>query len=198
MKQLRGFLGLTGYYRRFVKGYAHVAYPLTGLLKKRQFSWSPVAQSAFEELKQRMIHTPVLALPNFSIPFVVETDASGYGVGAVLSQERHPIAFFSKKLSHQLTMSSAYVHELFAITQAVRKWRHYLLGRKFFIHIDHRSLRELIYQVVQTPEQQFYLAKLMGFTYEIVYWSGSTNLVADALSRLDEPVKDAPAECDTL
>lgn len=169
IKQLRGFLGLTGYHRRFVKGYAHIAYPLTELLKNAQFVWTAAAQQAFDELKQRMVSTPVLALPDFTKLFFVETDASGYGIGAVLSQDGHPLAFFSKKLSHRLSLASAYVRELYAVTQAVMKWRHYLLGRKFIIQTGHRSLRELVRQVIQTPEQQFYLAKLMGFTYEIVY-----------------------------
>lgn len=195
LKQLRGFLGLTGYYRRFVRGYAHLAFPLTELLKKHQFKWSSDAQVAFDELKQRMVRTPVLALPDFSKLFYVETDASGYGIGAVLSQENHPLAFFSKKLSQRLMLSSAYVRELYAVTQAVMKWRHYLLGRKFIIQTDHRSLRELVRQVVQTPEQQFYLAKLMGFNYEIVYRAGSSNHVADALSRQDDPSDIPETEC---
>lgn len=140
-----------------------LAFPLTELLKHQQFAWSELAQKAFEELKQRMVQTPVLALPDFSKIFFVETDAFGFGIGAVLSQESHPLAYFSKKLSQRLALASAYVRELYAITQAVMKWRHYLLGRPFIIQTDHRSLRELVRQVIQTPEQQFYLAKLMGF-----------------------------------
>lgn len=175
VKQLRGFLGLTSYYRRFVQNYAMIAYPLTELLKKNHFQWSIEAQKAFEELKKHMVSTPVLVLPNFNAIFVVETDASGYEIGAVLSQERHPIAFFSKKMPRLLVLSSTYVRELYAITQAVMKWQHYLLGRKFVIQTDHRSLKELVRQVIQTPEQQFYLAKLLGFTYKIVYRSGSSN-----------------------
>lgn len=163
LKQLRGFLGLIGYYRRFVQGYANLAFPLTELLKKNKFAWSDVAQSVFDHLKHIMVQTPILALPNFSKLFCVETDASDYEVGAVLSQEGHPLPFFSKKLCHRLSLASAYVRELYAITQAVMKWRHYLLGRKFLIQTDHRSLRELVRQVIQTPEQQFYVAKLMGF-----------------------------------
>lgn len=195
LKQLRGFLGLTGYYRRFVRGHANLAFSLTELLKKHKFEWSQAAQHAFEELKHCMVRTPVLVLPDFSKLFCVETDASGYGVGAVLSQETHPLAFFSKKLSQRLVLASAYVRELYAITQAVMKWQHYLLGRKFLIQTDHRSLWELVLQVIQTPEQQFYLAKLMGFQYEIVYRSGSSNQVADALSRQGEPGDEAIAEC---
>ncbi|KAF7813725.1 F-box/kelch-repeat protein [Senna tora] len=130
-----------------------------------------------------MTQAPVLVLPNFQTIFVVETDASNTGVGAVLSQEGHPVAFFSKKLSKKLSQASAYVRELYAITQAIMKWRHYLLGRRFVVKTDHKSLRELIRQVVQTPEQQFYLSKLMGFDFEIVYRTGKTNLAADALSR---------------
>ncbi|KAF7831007.1 cucumisin-like [Senna tora] len=118
--------------------------------------------------------------------FVVETDASSSGIGAVLSQQGHPIAYFSKKLTTRMSHASTYVRELFAITQAVMKWRHYLLGRKFFIKTDHKSLKELMHQVIQTPDQQFYLSKLLGFEYEIVYRTGKTNMAADALSRKDE------------
>lgn len=183
VKQLRGFLGLTGFYRKFVKHYASIAAPLTALLKKYSFNWSAEAQTAFESLKKAMTETPVLALPNFDEDFTLETDASGLGMGAVLCQNGHPICYFSKKFCRRMLTASTYVRELCAITTAVKKWRTYLLGRKFTIHTDQRSLRKLMTQVVQTPEQQFYLAKLLGYSYEIVYKPGTQNRVADALSR---------------
>ncbi|XP_020997135.1 uncharacterized protein LOC110280433 [Arachis duranensis] len=177
LKQLRGFLGLTGYYRRFVASYAHLATPLTELLKR------------FERLKLVLTQTPVLALPNFSLPFTVETDASSQGIRAVLSQQGHPIAYFSKKLNSRLRVASAYVRELYAITQAVAKWCHYLLGHRFYIKTDHQGLRELMNQVVLTLDQQFYLTKLLGYDFEVVFRSGKTNHAADALSRQDEDVE---------
>lgn len=128
----------------------------------------------------------MLALPDFKLPFTVETDASGVGMGAVLSQQGHPIAFYSKPFSEKLLRSSTYVRELFAITVAVKKWRQYFLGHHFTIITDHRSLKELITQVIQTPEQHLYLVRLMGYDYEIQYRSGSHNPAADALSRLPE------------
>jgi hypothetical protein len=186
IKALRGFLGLTGFYRRFIKGYASIAAPLSQLLKKDQFGWSPEAQLAFEALKLAVSQAPVLVLPDFSVPFTVETDASGVGMGAVLSQHHHPIAFFSKPFCPKLQTASTYVRELFAITAAVKKWRQYLLGHSFVILTDHRSLKELMSQIIQTPEQQMYLARLMGYDYTIQYRSGQTNVVADALSRIPE------------
>jgi hypothetical protein len=183
---LRGFLGLTGFYRKFIQGYASIAAPLNSLLRKDSFVWNPEATIAFNALKLAMTTAPTLALPKFTKPFVLETDASGVAMGAVLMQDSHPIAFFSKPFCPRLQKASTYVRELHAITTAVKKWRQYLLGHKFIIYTDHQSLKELLTQVVQTPEQQIYLAKLMGYDYTIHYKTGKTNVVADALSRLPE------------
>lgn len=120
-----------------------------------------------------MTEAPILAFPNFVLPFFIETNASSHAMGVVLHQQGHPIAFFNKPFCPRLQQASTYVRELHAIVAAVRKWRHYLMGHKFTIYTNHRSLRELMSQVVQTPEQQFYLAKLLGFDYDIQYKAGS-------------------------
>ncbi|WVZ13617.1 hypothetical protein V8G54_011183 [Vigna mungo] len=168
---------------RFIKGYATIASLLTALLKKDAFLWTTEAQAAFDTLKKAMTEAPVLALPNFDLPFVLETDASGLAMGAVLMQEGHPIAFHSKLFCPKLMRSSTYVRELNAITVAVKKWLQYLLGHSFTILTDHHSLKELMKQVIQTPEQQVYLSKLLGFDYSIQYKTGRTNVEVDALSR---------------
>lgn len=106
IKQLRGFLGLTGYYRRFIKGYAKLAAPLTDLLKKEAFKWTPEAETTFVQLQKVMTSAPVLALPNFQLPFILETNASDTGIGVVLHQNGHPIAYFSKKLAPRVQKKS--------------------------------------------------------------------------------------------
>jgi hypothetical protein len=184
IKQLRGFLGLTRYYRRFVKSYATIASPLTDLLKKEAFKWNAAATQAFDKLKVAITTAPILALPQFSIPFTIETDASGTGVGAVLSQLGHPIAFFSKKMVPRMQKQSAHTRELFAITEAIAKFRHYLLGHKFIIRTDQKSLRSLMDQALQTPEQQAWLHKFIGYDFTIEYKPGKDNVAADALSRV--------------
>ena len=126
----------------------------------------------------------ILALPNFAKPFIVRTDASGTTMGVVLMQLNHPIAFFSKAFRPRLLHASTYIRELHAIVTAVRKWRQYLLGRSFTILTYHKSLRELMTQVIQTPKQHYYLSKLLGFDYTIQYKFGSSNVIADALSRV--------------
>ncbi|KAH9666617.1 hypothetical protein KPL70_020713 [Citrus sinensis] len=180
---VRGFLGLTGYYRRFVKGYAQITSPLTDLLKKDGFNWGEAADLAFERLKCALTEVPILALPDFSKVFAVETDASGLAVGAILSQNRHPIAYFSKKLPPRLQSASAYSREMYAITAAVRRWQPYLLGRPFTIFTDHKSLKQLLTQTIQTPEQQTWLTKLLGFEFTIEHKAGVENSGPDSLSR---------------
>ncbi|WVZ09002.1 hypothetical protein V8G54_022348 [Vigna mungo] len=106
-------------------------------------------------------------------------------MGVVLIQDNHPIAYFSKVFCPRLSKSSAYVRELHAITSAVKRWRQYLLGHFFIIQTDQRSLKELLTQIIQTPEQQHYLVKLLGYDYEIQYKPGKLHIVADALSRSD-------------
>ena len=109
----------------------------------------------FYKLKKALTSTPILALPDFTKVFVMETDASTQGIGAVLSQEGHPLAFFSKKLSLRMSQASTYVRELYAITQAVARWRHYLLGKRFIIKTDHKSLKESMSQVVNRCLEQY-------------------------------------------
>ncbi|XP_074351847.1 uncharacterized protein LOC141690994 [Apium graveolens] len=181
IKQLRGFLGLT--YRRFIKGYASITAPLTDLLRKDSFNWSSLAEGAFTSLKQAMLKASVLCLPDFQLEFVIETDASNVGIGAVLMEADYPIAYFSKKLGPRLQVSSTYIKELHAIAEAVHKWRQYLLGHSFIIRTDRKSIRELLQQVIQTPEQQFYVQKLLGYDFKIEYNLSKVNSAVDVLSR---------------
>ncbi|KAJ0927423.1 putative nucleotidyltransferase, Ribonuclease H [Helianthus annuus] len=184
VRDVRSFLGLAGYYRRFIKGYASIASPMTDILKKDSFVWNDQTAAAFAALKQLLSSTPVLRLPDFTKPFTIETDASGTGIGAILSQDNHPIAFFSKKLGPRMQTASAYQREMFAITQAISKWRQYLLGQKFVVVTDQQSLRNLRDQVIQTPDQQKGLGKLLGYDFEVVYRPGKNNNAADAISRI--------------
>ncbi|CAM8965117.1 unnamed protein product [Rhodiola kirilowii] len=184
VKQLRGFLGLTGYYRRFVLGYAQTAASLTSLLRKDAFIWTSEATTTFTHLKELMTSTPMLQLPDFSRPFVVQFDASGTRMGTVLSQGGQPIAFFSKQFCPTLQRSSTYSKELADVVMAVTKWRQYLLGGQFTLEMDHQPLRVILTQTIHTSEQQRWIRNLMGYGFEVIYRPGRDNAHADALSRL--------------
>ena len=119
-----------------------IAAPLIDLLIKDSFKWSKTAKEAFSRLHKVLTQAPILALLHFSKPFVLETDASGIGIGAVLSQDNHLITFFSKKMSPMMQKKSGYVRQMHAIIVAVPKFRHYLLGHCFVIQADHKVLRE--------------------------------------------------------
>ncbi|KAM0066244.1 putative nucleotidyltransferase, Ribonuclease H [Helianthus debilis subsp. tardiflorus] len=184
VKQLRGFLGLAGYYRRFICSYGIIAKPLTDLLRKDSFHWSETAQSSFDQLKFALSNAPVLALPDLHQPFIVETDASSKGIGAVLMQNHHPLAFISKPLSPKQQALSVYDKELLAILFAIKQWHYYLISNHFIIKTDQRSLKYLIDQKITTPLQHSWMIKLMHYDFEIQYKKGVENVAADALSRV--------------
>lgn len=141
---LRGFLGLAGYYRKFIRHFGLIAKPLTDLLRKTPCSFGLLCMNRhFSHSKLLLCSTPVLGIPDFSKTFHIETDASGYGVGAVLLQDGHPLAFISKALAPCNQGLSAYEKEYLAIIMAVEQWRHYLLQAGFVIHTDHHSLVHL-------------------------------------------------------
>ncbi|KAD2804703.1 hypothetical protein E3N88_38080 [Mikania micrantha] len=183
VKAVRGILGLTGYYRSFVRHYGILGRPLTALTKKDGFNWTSEVMSAFQQLKQALMSAPVLRLPDFQSPFMIECDASSSGVGAIFIQQEHPVAYFSKAFSPLTRFKSAYDRELLALVMAVQKWSHYLLGIHFFIRTNHFTLKYLLEQRVSTLEQQRLLLKLMPYDFSIIYRSGKENRGADGLSR---------------
>ena len=126
VRALRGFLGLAGYYRRFIQDYGSVAAPLTALLKKEAFLWSSAATDAFNALKKALSSAPVLQLPDWDKSFIVDCDASGSGFGAVLHQGGGALAFFSRPFAARHHKLAAYERELIGLVQAVRHWRPYL------------------------------------------------------------------------
>jgi hypothetical protein len=134
------------------------------LLKKDAFRWGNEAQDAFDRLKAALLSAPVLVLPDFAKQFVVETDASACGLGAVLMQERHSISFISKALSPKQQALSVYEKELFSILMTVKQWPYYLITGPFIIRTDQRSLKHLLTQKVTTPLQHKWLPSLWVIT----------------------------------
>lgn len=185
--ELRGFLGLACYYRRFIKQYGIICRPLFDCLKKDSFSWGPNQDTAFHQLKQSMTEAPVLALPDFTAPFILEKDASGYGIGAVLMQRGRPIAFLSKTLGPKAAASSIYDKEAMTILEALKKWKHYFASTSLIIRTDQQSLMYIQDQKLVEGIQHKLLIKLLGYNYSVEYKKGKENRATDALSRVLHP-----------
>ncbi|GBG91862.1 hypothetical protein CBR_g53753 [Chara braunii] len=144
--EMRSFLGMTDYYRTFVKNYSIVAAPLTDLIRlDTPWEWTDECEAAFRHLKHALTHYEVLKLPDSDKPFIVTTDASQYGIGAVLAQQEgpklRPVEYMSKKMPYQKLAKSTNEKELYVVFKALTHWRHYLLGRFFILGTDHQTLR---------------------------------------------------------
>jgi hypothetical protein len=182
--QVRSFLGLDGYYRRFIPDFSKIVKPITGLLKNdTKFDWSSKCNEAFKQLKVLLTTAPVLAQPDIGKPFDVYCDASGSGLGCVLMQEGRVIAYASRQLRHHEEHYPTHDLELAAVVHALKIWRHYLLGNTCHLYTDHKSLKYIFTQSELNMRQRRWLELIKDYDLEIHYHLGKANVVADALSR---------------
>ncbi|KAE8724094.1 hypothetical protein F3Y22_tig00010927pilonHSYRG00135 [Hibiscus syriacus] len=189
VSEMRSFLGLVNYYRRFIQGYSVQASPLTDLLKKgKAWEWSEQCQKAFEDLTTAVSQEPILALPDFTILFKVHTDASDFAIGGVLMQEGHPIAFESRKLNDTKRRYTVQEKEMTTIIYCLRIWRHYLLGAHFTIKTNNVATSYFQTQKKLSPKQARWQEFLAEFNYTLEYKLGEANVIANALSRKIELV----------
>ncbi|XP_069975057.1 uncharacterized protein [Penaeus vannamei] len=194
-KQVRSFLGLTGYYRSFVPNFAVLALPLFDLLKKHapnKIRWGDEQEDAFNSLKKMLCKQPILQLPNFQKPFILRTDASQDGVGAVLMQETdgeiYPVAYHSRKLKSAERNYSTVEKELLAVVDGIKKYYFYLYGDKFLLETDHMPLESLRTSKNANARLMRWAMYLQQFNFAIRYIKGSANVGADFLSRLVENI----------
>ncbi|GJT36946.1 putative reverse transcriptase domain-containing protein [Tanacetum coccineum] len=182
--EIRQFLGLADYYRRFIKGFSKIAKSLTELTQKnKKYSWGKDQESAFQLLKQKLYEAPILALPEGDDDFVVYCDASLQGLGAVLMQREKVIAYASRQLKPHEENYTTHDLELGAVVFALKIWRHYLYGTKCTVFTDHKSLQHILDQKELNMRQRRWLELLADYDCEIRYHPGKANVVADALSR---------------
>ena len=182
--EVRSFLGLAGYYRRFVKGFSMIATPMTRLLQKNvKYEWSEKCQGSFEKLKAFLTEAPVLTQPTCGKEYVIYSDASLNGLGCVLMQDSKVVAYASRQLKPHEKNYPTHDLELAAIVFALKIWRHYLYGEKCFIYTDHKSLKYLPSQRELNLRQRRWMELIKDYDCVIDYHPGKANVVADALSR---------------
>nr|ABA93462.1 retrotransposon protein, putative, Ty3-gypsy subclass [Oryza sativa Japonica Group] len=184
VSQIRSFLGLAGYYRRFIENFSRIARPMTQLLKKdEKFKWTVECDKSFEELKKKLVSAPVLILPDQMKDFQVYCDASRHGLGCVLMQEGRVVAYASRLLRPHEGNYPTHDLELAAVVHALKIWRHYLIGNRCKVYTDHKSLKYIFTQPDLNLRQRRWLELIKDYDMSIHYHPGKANVVADALSR---------------
>ncbi|KAI3822618.1 hypothetical protein L1987_10213 [Smallanthus sonchifolius] len=184
--EIRSFLGLAGYYRRFIPNFLKIALPLTTLTQKNKpFVWEQKQEDAFQTLKQKLYNSPIQSLPDGNDDFVVYCDASNQGLGCVLMKRDKVIAYASRQLKVHEKNYTTHDLELGAVVFALKIWRHYLYGTKCVVFTDHKSLQHILNQKELNMRQRRWVELLSDYDCEIRYHPGKANVVADALSRKD-------------
>ncbi|GJY25200.1 putative reverse transcriptase domain-containing protein [Tanacetum coccineum] len=191
--EIRQFLGLAGYYRRFIEGFSKIAKPMTKLTQKKvKFEWGDKQETAFQLLKQKLCSAPILALPEGSEDFIVYCDASIKGLGVVLMQREKVIAYASRQLKIHEKNYTTHDLELGAVVFSLKLWRHYLYRTKCTVFTDHKSLQHILNQKEVNMRQLCWLKLLSDYDCEIRYHLGKANVVANALS--GKQILDAQTE----
>nr|ABA94359.1 retrotransposon protein, putative, Ty3-gypsy subclass [Oryza sativa Japonica Group] len=182
--EIRSFLGLAGYYRRFIENFSKIAKPMTRLLQKDvKYKWSEECEQSFQELKNRLISAPILILPEPKKGFQVYCDASKLGLGCVLMQDGKMVAYASRQLRPHEKNYPTHDLELAAVVHALKIWRHYLFGTRTEVYTDHKSLKYIFTQPDLNMRQRRWLELIKDYDMGIHYHPGKANVVADALSR---------------
>jgi hypothetical protein len=183
--EVRSFHGLASFYRKFIRNFSEISAAMMDTVRKRHkvFKWTAEAEKSFNLLKRKIIEQPVLVLPDFRKTFQVRCDASGYAVGGVLSQEDRPVAYYSEKLDDAKLKYSTYDKEFYAIVQALKKWRHYLIPKEFVLYSDNHALQFVSQQEKLNQKHAKWVEYMQNFTFVINHISGTANKVADALRR---------------
>jgi hypothetical protein len=185
ISEVRSFHGLASFYRKFIRNFSGISTTMMDTVKKRHknFHWTIEAGKSFNLLKRKITEQPVLVLPDFRKIFQVKCDASGYAIGAVLSQDDRPVAYFSEKLDDAKLKYSTYDKEFYAIIQALKKWRHYLIPREFILYSDNHALQFVTQQEKLNQKHAKWVEYMQNFMFVIKHISGTTNKLVDALSR---------------
>jgi hypothetical protein len=183
VSDIQSFLGLAGYYRRFIEGHLNIRKPMTELLKKdKQFEWMPTCEASFQELKKRLMTTLVLVMPDMEKPFSIYCDVLGQGLGSVPMQDGRVVAYASRQLRKHEMKYPNHDLELAAVVHALTIWRHYLMGKRCKLYTDHKSLKYIFTQVNLNLRQRRWLELIKDYDLGINYHFGKANVVADALS----------------
>jgi hypothetical protein len=181
---IRSFLGLAGYYRRFIEGFSKISKPMTELLAKgNTFEWTPRHETSFQELKKRLTTTLILTMPDMERPFSIYCDASGQGLGCVLMQDSHVVAYASRQLRKHEEKYLTHNMELAVMVHALKIWRHYTIGKRCEVYSDHKRLKYIFTQPYFYLRQQRWLELIKYYDIGINYHPGKANVIADALSR---------------
>jgi hypothetical protein len=185
MFEVRSFHGLASFYRKFIRYFSGICAPMMDTVKKKSksFKWTEKVERSFNILKEKITKRPILVLPNFEKTFQVRCDAIGVTIGAILSQDNRLVAYFNEKLNETKRKYSMYDKEFYAIIQALKKWRHYLVPEEFVLYSDNQALQFITRQEKLNQRHEKWVVFMQNFTFVIKHIVGNAKKVVDVLRK---------------